>query len=90
MFRRSVAGETLTFQFDGQPVRARDGESVASALLAAGVITMRETPVSGAPRGPWCMMGACFDCVAIVDGRRGVRTCMTPAREGSRVDPQRG
>jgi NADH dehydrogenase/NADH:ubiquinone oxidoreductase subunit G len=35
------------------------------------------------------MMGACFDCVAIVDGRRGVRTCMTPAREGLRVDTQR-
>jgi predicted molibdopterin-dependent oxidoreductase YjgC len=35
------------------------------------------------------MMGACFECVAIVDGRRGTRTCMTPAREGLRVDTQR-
>jgi D-hydroxyproline dehydrogenase subunit gamma len=58
-------------------------------LLAAGVRVTRQTSVSGAPRGPWCMMGACFECVAIVDGRRGTRTCMTPALEGLRVDTQR-
>jgi len=89
MFRRG-AGTPLTFVFDGRPVAAREADSVASALLAAGIFVTRETPVSGAPRGPWCMMGACFDCVAVVDGARGVRTCMTPAREGLRVDTQRG
>jgi predicted molibdopterin-dependent oxidoreductase YjgC len=89
MFRR--AGEdTLTLSFDGREVRAREGDSIASALLAAGVQVTRQTPVSGAPRGPWCMMGACFDCVAVVDGQRGVRTCMTPAREGLCVATQRG
>jgi hypothetical protein len=89
MFRRGESGPWTMF-FDGRPVRARDGDSVASTLLASGVRITRETPVSGAPRGPWCMMGACFDCAAIVDGRRGVRTCMTSAREGLRVDTQRG
>ena len=88
MFRRDGPAPRTIF-FDGHPVRAREGDSVASALLAAGVTVTRRTPVSGAPRGPWCMMGACFDCVAIVDGHRGVRTCMTLAREGQRVDPQR-
>jgi predicted molibdopterin-dependent oxidoreductase YjgC len=89
MFRRGVRAEPWTLWFDGGPVRARDGDSVASALLAAGINVTRRTAVSGAPRGPWCMMGACFDCVAIVDGRRGVRTCMTRAREGLRVATQR-
>ena len=90
MFRRGDLGEALTFQFEGKPIRARNGDSVAAALLAAGEIVTRETAVSGAPRGPWCMMGACFDCVAVVDGRRGVRTCMTPVVRGLRVDRQRG
>jgi D-hydroxyproline dehydrogenase subunit gamma len=89
MFRRAVEAP-WTLYFDGRPIRAHDGDSVASALLAAGVTATRETSVSGTPRGPWCMMGACFDCVAIIDGRRGVRTCMTPARESLRVDTQRG
>jgi predicted molibdopterin-dependent oxidoreductase YjgC len=88
MFRRAVS-EPWTMVFDGRKIRARDGDSVASALLAAGVSVTRATPVSGAPRGPWCMMGACFECVAIVDGQRGTRTCMTPAREGMRVATQR-
>jgi len=88
MFRRGVA-EPWTMFFDDRPVRACDGDSVASALLASGINATRQTPVSGAARGPWCMMGACFDCVAIVDGRRGVRTCMTPAKEGLRVATQR-
>ncbi len=88
MFRRGESGPWTMF-FDGRPIPARDGDSVASALLASGIRVTRETPVSGARRGPWCMMGACFDCVAIVDGRRGVRTCMTPASEGLTVATQR-
>jgi predicted molibdopterin-dependent oxidoreductase YjgC len=88
MFRRGVA-EPWTLFADGLPLRAREGDSVATALLAAGIHVTRRTAVSGAARGPWCMMGACFECVAIVDGRRSVRTCMTPARDGLRVDTQR-
>jgi predicted molibdopterin-dependent oxidoreductase YjgC len=80
----------LTIWFDGQAVPARPGDSVAVALLAAGITTTRTTPVSGAPRGPFCMMGACFDCLSIVDGRPNVQTCMTPVREGMRVQRQDG
>jgi D-hydroxyproline dehydrogenase subunit gamma len=80
----------LTIWFDGQAVPARPGDSVAVALLAAGITTTRTTPVSGAPRGPFCMMGACFDCLSIVDGRPNVQTCMTPVRDGMRVQRQDG
>jgi predicted molibdopterin-dependent oxidoreductase YjgC len=85
MFRRG-GSDAWTIFVDGRPVGAREGDSAASAMLAAGINVTRLTPVSGAPRGPWCMMGACFDCIAIVDGQRGVRTCVTPARDGLRVD----
>ena len=89
MFRRPESGE-IVFQFDGKEVRAREGDSVAAALLAAGERVTRLTPVGGAPRGPFCMMGACFDCVAEVDGMPGVQTCLVPARAGMLVARQAG
>jgi predicted molibdopterin-dependent oxidoreductase YjgC len=80
----------LTIWFDSQPIPARAGDSVAVALLAAGIATTRTTPVSGARRGPFCMMGACFDCLAVVDGRNNVQTCMTPVRDGMQIQTQHG
>lgn len=81
---------TLTIWFDDLPIPAREGDSIAVALLAAGITSTRRTAVSGAPRGPYCMMGACFDCLATVDGRQNVQTCMTPVRDGMRVETQQG
>jgi predicted molibdopterin-dependent oxidoreductase YjgC len=81
---------TLTLWFGDQRITAREGDNVASALLAAGIISTRRTAISGAPRGPFCMMGACFECLAEVDGRQNVQTCMTPVHDGIRVMPQRG
>ncbi|MFB9149015.1 (2Fe-2S)-binding protein [Roseovarius ramblicola] len=54
--------------FDGRRLDLPDGGNLAAALLAAGVHSFRHTPVSGAPRGPFCMMGACFDCLVEIDG----------------------
>jgi predicted molibdopterin-dependent oxidoreductase YjgC len=84
------AGGDLTIWFDDASVAARSGDSIAVALLSAGVISTRTTPVSGASRGPYCMMGACFECLAEVDGRANVQTCMTPVRDGMRVRRQDG
>ncbi len=89
MLTRAEPGE-LTIWFDGRPVAARPGDSVAVALLAAGIMTTRTTPVTGAPRGFFCLMGACFDCLAQVDGRANVQTCMTAVRDGMRVETQVG
>src|SRR4051794_37776325 len=85
-----AAEATLTIWFDGAAVPARAGDSVAEALLAAGITTTRSTTVSGAPRGPYCMMGACFECLATIDGRPNVQTCMTQVREGMQVEIQAG
>jgi D-hydroxyproline dehydrogenase subunit gamma len=80
----------LTIWFQGTAIPARAGDSIAVALLAAGITTTRTTPVSSAPRGPYCMMGACFECLAVVDGRANVQTCMTPVRAGMRIERQEG
>jgi D-hydroxyproline dehydrogenase subunit alpha len=77
-------GRTISFRFDDRRIAALQGETVAAALSAAGVTTFRHTP-SGAPRGLFCGMGACFDCVVTVDGRIGQRACLTPAADGMAV-----
>lgn len=69
---------------DGQPIPARGGQTVAAALLAAGQRVLRYTP-QGAPRGLFCGMGVCFDCLVIVDGQIAQRACLTPVRSGMQV-----
>jgi hypothetical protein len=84
------AGSDLTIWFEERPIQVRAGDSIAVALLCAGIVSTRTTPVSGAPRGPYCMMGACFECLAVVDGRPNVQTCMTAVRDGMRIERQDG
>jgi D-hydroxyproline dehydrogenase subunit gamma len=83
-------GRALTFEFDGQHVSAFDGETVAAALLAAGERVFRLTAMNGSPRGLYCGMGVCFDCMLVVDGRSNTRACLTPAKAGMRVSTQVG
>ncbi|WP_445503323.1 (2Fe-2S)-binding protein [Microvirga sp. G4-2] len=92
MFRRlsDRASSEVTFTFDGLPVTASAGDSVAAALLAAGVRACRTTPVSRTPRGPYCMMGVCFECLVRIDGMDNRQGCLVTVREGMRVESQRG
>ncbi len=70
MKRKTVAHEpSVTIMLNGEPFECVSGESLASALLAAGVYHFDNHPVDGDPRGPFCMMGACQACVLQVDGR---------------------
>jgi predicted molibdopterin-dependent oxidoreductase YjgC len=75
-------GRDLRFTFDGDPVVAKEGESIAAALLAAGRRTIRRTSRRGTPRGLFCAMGVCFDCVVTIDGESSARACVEPAAEG--------
>lgn len=75
-------GEPVTLHVDGVAIDAFAGETIAAALLASGTRTLRRTRRSGAPRGMFCGMGACFDCVMTVNGRAGVRACTTPVHDG--------
>ena len=74
-------GRAITLRFDGSPIAALEGETIAAALSAAGIVAFRRT-AGGAPRGLHCGMGACFDCVVTVDGRIGQRACMTKVADG--------
>ena len=91
MFRRlGDKGATLTFKVDGREVRARDGDTVAAALLAAGIKHIRTTPVSGAPRAPYCLMGVCFDCLVTIDGVGSRQACLVPVHDGMTIETQLG
>jgi len=87
-----LAGAPLdaTITFDGRRIRARVGEPVAVALLADGVRTLRTTPKSGEPRGIFCMVGRCSDCLMIIDGIPGVRACTALVHDGMDVRTQHG
>jgi predicted molibdopterin-dependent oxidoreductase YjgC len=95
MFRRLPesllnAAPAVTVYIDGRPFVARAGDSVAAAVLASGRAACRTTAVSGSPRGPFCLMGACFDCLVVVDGRANQQGCLVPVAEGMEVETQRG
>ena len=83
-------GESIQLTVDGKPVRARAGDTVAGAMLAAGVERFRTTPVTESPRAPYCLMGVCFDCLVTIDGIGSRQACLVPVREGMRVETQQG
>ena len=74
--------------FEGEKIPFTDGMSVAAALLKAGVVVFRQTQVGQKPRGPFCMMGACYDCLLVIDGRPNRQGCMTVAQKGMKVSRQ--
>ena len=91
MFKRlDESGTTLSFTVDAQPIRARTGDTVAAAMLAVGIDHCRTTPVSGAPRAPYCLMGVCFDCLVTIDGVGSRQACLVAVREGMAVETQLG
>jgi predicted molibdopterin-dependent oxidoreductase YjgC len=80
----------VRFQFDWQELTAAPGETIAVALLAAGVQALRTTSRREEPRGLFCNMGVCFDCLVEVDGHANQRACQVVVREGMQVRTQRG
>jgi hypothetical protein len=92
MFRPRPDGPaaTIAVEVEGRTVRVPEGASAAAAVLLAGVPNIRETPVAGSPRAPYCMMGVCFDCLAEIDGVPNRQSCMVAARPGMRIRRQQG
>ena len=81
---------SLRFTFEGEEVEAAEGETIAVALLATGKLTLRTTERLGEPRGIFCNMGVCFECLVEVDGHANLRACQTIVRPGMKVRVQRG
>ena len=93
MFARAAdatAAADVPVTIDGRPFVARAGDTVATALLAAGVTMFRTTPGRGAARGPYCLMGVCFECLVEIDGEPNRQACMTPVEPGMRIGVQHG
>lgn len=82
--------ERVAIVIDGRSFDASRGDSVAAALLAHGCTAFRSTEVAARPRGPYCMMGVCFDCLVVIDGVGNRQGCLVPLREGMAVETQRG
>lgn len=78
-------GAPLHFDADGVRVMAFDGENIATALLASGRIALRRSQKLREPRGLFCGIGLCFECLVQVDGLGTVRACQTLVREGMHV-----
>lgn len=76
--------EPIEIEVDGRAIRVAPGISVAAALLNAGEAVFRAS-TSGAPRGPLCGMGICYECRVTIDGVAHRRSCMEPVRPGLRV-----
>ena len=73
---------------NGEQVVAYPGETIATALLAAGWYIFRHTAISGEPRGMFCGMGLCFDCMVTVNGQPNTRACVTVAQPGDSIERQ--
>ena len=78
-------GRPVQIWVNGEPIPAYEGESLAAAMLAAGRLVFRHTHPEGEPRGIFCGMGVCYECLVTVAGRERVRACMAPVQDGMQV-----
>lgn len=83
-------GPAVGISFDGSELRAFEGETVAAALLASGRRVLRTSAATGAPRGVFCGMGVCYDCLVVIDDAPSQRACMVEVRDGMRIRSQAG
>lgn len=75
----------ITIRFNDQCFEAYEGDTIASALMAQGVKTLRQHEMSGEGRGIFCNIGHCFECRVQVGDRKVVRACLTPVSEGMEI-----
>jgi hypothetical protein len=87
---RFEKGRKVRFTFDGKTIEGFEGEPIAVALRSHGVMVHRYTTKRNDPRGVFCAIGRCTDCIMVVDGVPNVRTCVEPLREGMIVQTQIG
>jgi predicted molibdopterin-dependent oxidoreductase YjgC len=80
----------MNMTFDGRDISFVPGQTVGAALTAAGVRSWRTTRVEGRPRGLFCGIGVCFDCLVVADGRPNQRACLLLAQDGMAVTTQEG
>lgn len=82
--------QKVSFLYDGRIYDGFEGEPVAAALYAAGVKIHSYSHKAKRPRGIFCMIGKCTDCVMVVNGQPNIRTCVTPLQNGMVIQTQHG
>lgn len=87
MFKRlsDQIRSTVALRVDGARVEARIGDTVAAAMMAAGVTAFRASPVGGGARAPYCMMGVCFECLVTIDGVPSRQSCLVAVHDGMEI-----
>lgn len=80
----------VEIEADGETIEAIEGETIASALIASRRNVFRYTERTGEPRGVFCAIGRCTDCLMMVNGIPNVRTCITPVKKGMKIETQKG
>ena len=92
MFKQlpNSAVEKVEVSLNGQKVQVTQGITVAAMALTQGLSYTRTTPVSNSQRAPFCMMGVCYDCLMIIDGKANQRACTTYVKGGMQIETQQG
>jgi len=88
--RPEATGATVAVTVEGHEIRVPEGASAAAAMLLAGFSSTRESSIGGVPRGPYCLMGVCFDCLAEIDGVPNRQGCMVTVAPGMAIRRQHG
>ena len=83
-------GKKIQFTFDGKSMEGFEDEPIAIALRSNGVMIHRYTARQNRPRGMFCAIGRCTDCIMVVDGKPNIRTCVEPLKAGMEVETQHG
>jgi len=79
----------IEIMVDDKIIRALEGEPIAAALIASGIKTFKITNKKREPRGVFCAIGLCTSCAMIVNGKPNVRTCVTPVKEGMKIETRK-
>lgn len=82
------SGADLVINFEGRALHGEHGQTLAGVLIANRILDWRTTSVSQQPRGLFCGIGVCFDCVLVVDGEADVRACQRAATDGAVLERQ--
>lgn len=82
--------EKVEVILNSQKINVPQGTTVAAMALAQGLRATRTTPISASQRAPFCMMGVCYDCLMVIDGKANQRACATYVKQGMRIETQQG
>jgi sarcosine oxidase subunit alpha len=86
MTRLIDTAKDISFSFNNKKYKAKEGDTIAAALFANGIRSNRKTFGKNTPRGSFCFMGVCFECLVKINGVRAIQGCRTKLRDGMEIE----